>query len=99
MATPRKVTVALTFGLGAGPVDITNDLVAFSFEEAAQMVGESLDVTVDNASGYYTGIWWIEKGTPITATITTTDWNYPDDSATRKSGTCWIDCQNDVRRV
>jgi hypothetical protein len=42
MATPCKVTVAVTVGLGAGPVDITDDLVAFSFEETAQGVGESL---------------------------------------------------------
>ena len=99
MAKPRKVSVAVAAGLVAGPVDVIDDLVSFTFEERAQGVGESLDITVDNASGYYTTIWWIEKGTPITATITTTDWNYPDDSATRKSGTCWIDCQNDVRRV
>jgi uncharacterized protein len=91
MATPRKVSVSLTVGLGARPVDITNDLVAFTFEEAAQLVGETIDVTVDNASGYYTGIWWVEKGTPIVATITTTDWNKPGDYCQRKSGTCWVD--------
>jgi hypothetical protein len=90
MATPRKVSVSLTVGV-ASQVDVTNDLVAFSFEESAAGVGESIDVTVDNASNYYTSIWWIEKGTPITATITTTDWNNPGDKATRTTGTCWVD--------
>ena len=66
MATPRKVSVAVTIGLGAGPVDVTNDLVAFTFEENAQLVGETLDIVLDNASGYYTTIWWIEKGTHLT---------------------------------
>jgi hypothetical protein len=63
MSTPRKVSVAIQVGLGAGPVGVTDDLVSFAFEETAQGVGESLDITVDNASGYYTTIWWIEKGT------------------------------------
>ena len=63
MAKPRKVSVAVAAGLVAGPVDVIDDLVSFTFEETAQGVGESLDITVDNASGYYTTIWWIEKGT------------------------------------
>ena len=63
MAKPRKVSVAVAAGLVAGPVDVIYDLVSFTFEETAQGVGESLDITVDNASGYYTTIWWIEKGT------------------------------------
>jgi hypothetical protein len=91
MATPRKVSVSIQVGLRANLIDITNDLVAFTFEEAAQMVGESLDIVVNNASGHYTGIWWIEKGTPIVATITTTDWKTPGDFLQRKSGTCWVD--------
>jgi uncharacterized protein len=90
MATSRKVSVSLTVG-AASPVDITDYLASFSFEESVAGVGETLDIVVDNTSGFFTGMWWIEKGTPITATITTTDWNNPGDRATRATGMCWCD--------
>lgn len=52
---------------------------------------KSVDLTLDNASGYYTTIWYLERGTPIVATITTTDWNQPGDNHKRTTGTMWVD--------
>lgn len=39
MAAPRKVSVAIKVGLGT-EIDVTNDIVAFTFEEAIACAGE-----------------------------------------------------------
>src|SRR5258708_376562 len=90
MATPRKASVAISVA-NAPQVDLTDDLISFTFEESVSMVGEVLTIELDDASKRYRSIWFLPKGTPIQATITTTDWNFPGDKAERITGTCWID--------
>jgi hypothetical protein len=89
--TPRKTSVSIAVGAGASPVDVTQDLVSFTYEENIKEAGETLDISLDDASKRYRSIWWIEKGTPIRATITTTDWNAPGDDKGRTTGVCWVD--------
>src|ERR1700678_3661525 len=88
MATPRKVSVAISIS-GAPQVDVTSDLIGFTYEESLAGVGETLEIELDDSSRRYRSIWWIDKGTQIQAIITTTDW--PGNSE-RITGLNWVDC-------
>ena len=91
MATPRKVSVAISIA-GAPQVDVTSDVIGFTYEESLKEAGECLEIELDDSSKYYRGAGFVEKGTPIFATITTTDFNYSGDNKSRTTGVCFVDC-------
>jgi hypothetical protein len=75
MSTPRKVSVSVSVSVAGAPfIDVTSDLISFTYEEAAAGVGETLEIELDDSSKRYRSIWFVEKGTAIQGTITTTDW-------------------------
>jgi hypothetical protein len=85
MSTPRKVSVSVSVA-GAPFIDVTSDLISFTYEEAAAGVGETLEIELDDSSKRYRSIWFVEKGTAIQGTITTTDWKFPGDNYKRVTG-------------
>jgi hypothetical protein len=90
MGTPRKASVSLT--IGNSTADVTGDIISFNFEDSNSMVGQTLEVSLDNLSGLYSSFsGFVANGTQIVATITTANFANPGDNNQRVLAPMWID--------
>ena len=90
MAESRHTLVTL-FVKGTASVDITDDLLEFSFTESIESKSHTLDVKVRDTDLKYRNKLFIKKGTKVTAQFQLLAWDGAGASPARATGDMWVD--------